>query len=710
MSSSRRFGPEQNTPPPRSFGALLRHHRILAGMTQEALAERAGLSARAISDLERGLSRTPQAGTLDLLTEALQLSVEERAAFEAAARWEKLHPPSDPTPLVPLSVTTWQGESPGTPTSSDEAESAQLPRRFGPLPITRPRASLMLGLLAILVLVAASSGLGYWLKLGPFGKGGTTTTPPPSYIYAQPTHQGGTITFSYTAFPDSTNPWFLSNVGDNELAEALWGNPYTISPTGTLLPDELTEIPTQANGDVSKDGLTVTMHLRPDLKWSDGQPLTADDFAYSLEVLRDPASGATPDGLSGYDRIASFQVLDARTLVLRYTQPDAFAFLYLPWAAPRHAWGSIAHKELSQHEEVNLYPNVTSGPFKLASDVPGQRITMVPNPAYISTTLHRSVLDKLIFTAYPTTNALTTAFVAGQTEYTDAFGPDDLLQFGGIEGLHVSPLLGYTLLDFNLSQPALQDDQVRKAIEEAIDRCGIIQAVYHQPCASLRVDAILPAPSPDYDPTIKSYGYDLAQARRDMQIAGWDCPSGGICTRGGQPFPTLKLVATNRFVTRQQTMELLQQDLAALGIPASLNYYSACALFCSFTQGGILATGQYDLALFSNAFGLDDDRTFSSFESSQIPTASNPFGANWERLHDPLVDADLAQGRMTLDTTARTHLYQALEQVLVQQVYVIPLALLPNLALVTPTIGNYQDNPFQAPGNLWNVGDWFLRQ
>lgn len=568
----------------------------------------------------------------------------------------------------------------------------------------------MVGLLAVVALVAVSSGLGYWLKLGPFSKGTVTcATPLPGYVYACPTHRGGTITFSYTAFPDSTNPWFLSTVGDNELAEALWGNPYTISPTGKLLPDELTEIPTQANGDVSKDGLTITMHLRPDLKWSDGQPLTADDFAYSLEVLKDPASGANADGLSGSDRMPSFQVLDARTLVLRYTQLNAFAYLYLPWAASRHAWGNIAHKELSQHEEVNLYPTVTSGPFKLASEVPGQRITLVPNnPYYISSTLHHSVLNQLIFTAYPTTDALTTAFVAGQTEYTDAFGQDDLLQFGGIEGLHVSPSLGYTLLDFNLSQPALQDDQVRKAIEEAIDRCGLIQAVYHQPCASLRVDAILPAPSPDYDPTIKTYGYDLTQARQDMQIAGWDCPRGGICTRGGQPFPTLRLVTTNRFVTRQQAMELLQQDLAALGIPASLNYYSACELFCSFTQGGILATGQYDLALFTNSFGLDDDSTFSSFESSQIPSASNPFGSNWERVRDPLVDAGLAQGRMTLDTTARTHLYQALEQVLVQKVYVIPLALLPNLALVTPTIGNYQDNPFQAPGNLWNVGDWFL--
>src|SRR3954452_1454907 len=71
---------------PTNFGALLRRHRMAAGLTQEAIAERANLSARAISDLERGLSHAPRYDTLELLTRALNLSVEQRAALFAAAR------------------------------------------------------------------------------------------------------------------------------------------------------------------------------------------------------------------------------------------------------------------------------------------------------------------------------------------------------------------------------------------------------------------------------------------------------------------------------------------------------------------------------------------------------------------------------------------------------------------------------------------------
>lgn len=736
-----------STLPVLTFGALLRRARLAAGLSQEELAERAHLSREAISALERGARRAPRQETIDLLADALNLPLEERVRLEAAAR-RRLAPLPKPTHDTPLHLVRAEEEQAlpdqpdalppiapeSLPTHLDEpdvpvrqpadgnlgaprAERSNQPESVPPqalpsLPARRQSKRVLLS--AVALLGASGSGLGYWLKLGPFGAGAAASaTPVPGYVYAQPSHTGGTITFSTLGFPDSTNPWFLDTSNGVGLTDALWGSPYVVSPSATYLPDELAEIPSLANGEISPDGLTITMRLRPDLKWSDGQPLTADDFVYWLDVLLDSATGANT---FGYDKIVSYQALDAHTLALHYKQPFAFSLVYLPYAAPRHAWGSIPHQDLSKddadtgiylHPEVALYPKVTSGPFMLKSYVDGQNMTLVPNPFYHSTTLHRSVLDRLIYRAYPDVDSLIAAFGAGQTAYAEGFLHDDLVKVGGVRGLHVAPNLTYTLLDFNLSQPALQDDQVRRAIEEAIDRCGIIQTVFQQPCENMRVDTILPAPSPDYDPTIKTYGYDLAQARQDMQIAGWDCPSGGICTRGDQPFPTLNLVTTIGFMVRHQATELIEQNLANLGIPVKLNYYPGEVLFNDYNSGGILATGQYDLALFTNLFGLDDDHNLSVFDSRQIPSASNPNGGNWERLNDPLIDHDLDQGRKTLDTAARTHIYKALQQVLVQKVYVVPLFLFPNLALINPAIGNYQDNPFLG-GNLWNVGDWFL--
>jgi branched-chain amino acid transport system substrate-binding protein len=148
------------TPPPDSFGALLRRHRVLAGLTQEKLAARAGLSTRAISDLERGVNRSPQPSTLLLLAEALHLSAEERAHFEMVARWPSasgtqrstgapsrapITPPETPTAGAPAPLTA--APSPATPPllspapetlSSAEPAEARLPSTMRTRSTPRP--------------------------------------------------------------------------------------------------------------------------------------------------------------------------------------------------------------------------------------------------------------------------------------------------------------------------------------------------------------------------------------------------------------------------------------------------------------------------------------------------------------------------------------------------------------------------------------------
>ena len=103
---------------PTTFGALLKRYRMAAGLTQEALAERASLSTRAVSDLERGLSRAPRYDTLDLLTKAMNLEAEPRAALFAAARPPL---PADDTKAAPLQVLPF----PPTPLLGREQEVTQ---------------------------------------------------------------------------------------------------------------------------------------------------------------------------------------------------------------------------------------------------------------------------------------------------------------------------------------------------------------------------------------------------------------------------------------------------------------------------------------------------------------------------------------------------------------------------------------------------------
>jgi peptide/nickel transport system substrate-binding protein len=560
-------------------------------------------------------------------------------------------------------------------------------------------------LLVAMVLAACDSGTG------------NTATPTPApnkcgsdtYCYTKPDHTGGTILISDWQFPTSTNPWFNTSVVGTELSDALYGGPFVVTSDGKFLPDELTEIPTTDNGDVSADGLTVTLKFNHNLKWSDGMPLTCSDFKYWIDVLLDPAAGAASQAGFTSDTLASYTCSDTYTMVLKYVHVFASFLFFLPGAAPQHAWGKIADKDLQNTPSVNLTPTITSGPYVVSDYASGQSFTLTPNKYYTSTSLHAPVLDKLIFKGYATKDALIAGYQAGETDHAEDFTLADLQKLQNLPGLHVSPAIAYEHVDFNLTNKVFTLN-VRKAIEQAIDRCGLIQSLLHEACDKLAVDQLEPPPHPDSDPTIKEFPFDVNAAKADLQADGWTI-SGGVAMKDGQPFPTLNLVTTSGNQLRTNATQLIQKDLAAIGIKVNLDgqYYPAGVLFGDYASGGILATGKYDLALFAYVEGLDSyGNLFGSFDSSQIPTAANPAGGNYERVNDPMVDQLLSTGNMTIDATKRSDIYKQLQKYLVTQVYTIPLYLRPNITLNDNKLGNYFDNP-TSQGNMWNDGEWYVK-
>ena len=544
---------------------------------------------------------------------------------------------------------------------------------------------------------------------------GTTTTPPNNnnqktvYNYVTPTNKGGTVIFSDWEFPTSTNPWFNTSVVGVELSQALYGSLFTVTPDGKYLPDQLAEMPTQANGDISKDGLTITLKLNKDMQWSDGQPITADDFIYWWNVNQDPATGSA--STTGYDQIDTLTASDPHTLVAHYKTVFAPFLFYLPNAAPKHVWGSIANKDLLNTQDVNLTPKVTSGPYVVQDYASGQSFTLVPNTHYASTSLHKPVLDKLVFKGYQSKDALIAGFQAGETDHAEDFTQGDLPKLNNVPGLSVTAQAGYEHLDLNLSKPYLQDLNVRKAIFQAIDRCTLIQTLLNTQCNKLLVNNMSPG-TPDENTTNKGFAFSVSAAQADMKASGWDCTKAPTtpCTKDGQPFPTLQLATTSGNAIRQNSVQVIKQDLANVGIPVNTdgNFYPAGTLFGDFASGGILATGKYDLAEFAYVLGLDSDGNFySAYNSTQIPTTANPAGSNYQHISDPKLDKDLDAGRTTIDPAKRSQIYKDIQAYMIdQQAYQVPLYVRPNIVLNDNVLGNYFSNPVSL-GNEWNIGEWY---
>src|SRR4030042_552885 len=150
-----------------------------------------------------------------------------------------------------------------------------------------------------------------------------------------------------------------------------------VDQNGEFQPVLAVEVPTVANGDLSADYLTVTWKLKPDLKWSDGEPFTSDDVKFTYEVLTNPASGAT--SVSGFNQIDSLETPDDLTVVIHYSTPYVgYALQFKDGIYPRHATGT--HETMATWE-WNTKP-IAMGHFVVRDWVSGDSITMEANPNY----------------------------------------------------------------------------------------------------------------------------------------------------------------------------------------------------------------------------------------------------------------------------------------------------------------------------------------
>ena len=228
-------------------------------------------------------------------------------------------------------------------------------------------------------------------------------------------------------------------------------------------PELATEVPTIKNGGVSKDGLTITYHLRKGVKWSDGAPFTADDVIWTEHAVMNPANNVT--SRSGWDRILKMDEPDKYTVVFHLSKPYApFIVTFFssgganPCVLPKHL---LAQYPDINHVAYNSRP-VGIGPFKYKNWSRAQRVVMVANPLYWR---GMPKLKEIDFEIIPDRNTVLTAL---QAHTLDLWYPVPGSYF---IGQHLNQLSGFTYirqpayyfghLDFNVQRPAMKDPAVR---------------------------------------------------------------------------------------------------------------------------------------------------------------------------------------------------------------------------------------------------------
>jgi peptide/nickel transport system substrate-binding protein len=594
----------------------------------------------------------------------------------------------------------------------------------------------IIGVMTLLVAACGSSsssvpsGQGVGLRFG---------NVPYAANYQKP-KSGGTIVFGDWQTPDSANVVSLllnNDVVNADVLGAMWDSCVVQEPDISLGAASwhaslCTVVPSTANNGESADGTTTTIHIDPKAKWSDGQPITADDMLFYYNVYVDPAIGGN-GSVPPWDKTKVTKV-DAQTVQYNWGQPIAPYLLDILGFLPSHLYTNVYDPTTGKYnstaaqalvQDPNFLNNpVSDGPYKIQSfGTGGAQVVMVPNPNYFSNYFHKPVTDKLIFQAAGTKDALIQAYKAGGTyTHVEDFTFADVPKFAGIPTDQViqTPAFGYEHLEFNQRSVApnaklnggtsiFADPAVRKAFMEGFNKCRILAGILGVACddKTYKTDEFTAPIDPSYDPNTSLPTYSVSQSSADLTAAGYQLVGGKRMMKDGKTPMVLDIATTAGNLVRNSALTLEQADWETnLGV--TVNLTESKAFFAPYDSGGLLVTGNWDISEFAFVSADDDDGISGEVQSNFIPGPTLKTGQNYSGINDPNLDSQLTAARQDLNPTNRIQDYKKILQELTNQYEFMPLFVRPNISLTATNLGNYSQTAASAD-NLWNVGDYFLQ-
>lgn len=574
---------------------------------------------------------------------------------------------------------------------------------------------------------------------------------------------GGIIVYGDWQPVSQLNPYMTNTVTNFQATTLVWPPPIDIDTDGNYVPDLLEEVPSAENGglvvDEDGDGFTLNLKMKPDLKWSDGMPLTLNDhkwtYDWAVEMLKsgvgcgrcaafvplvDPTAGVEED--ADGNAVTDVDVLyapenqvvesytiseDGLTAEVRFRQNYA---AWRDWLAsyyiiPGQFWGDIAPEDVATTAVPGspALPEIpASGPFMISGSS-SDGIDYVPNPEYNAS--DGPYLDGLRYQFYGSKDGMIAAFLAGEIDLaldmTQADFPAVSQVDPSIGRAEVDPQWGYEHLDLNFMSTSVgfDDPLVRTAIAHAIDKQKLSEVLF--PGAGVEPACSPAPPSIWYHTETTCPEYDPDQSMALLEEAGW-MNEGGAWVKdvdgdGESETLRLKMCTSSGNPTRLTTLGVVAQDLAAVGINTDIQTEDAASVYFADWADTTPETecsiyrGSYDVALFAWVFTGDlYGDAFYVYHSSQIPSDDNPNGYNNTRIADPDIDAALDAIGASVDPAFQLEQANVVQQGIIDTVTEIPLYYRSETTGISNRVGGWEKYNPSTAGALWDTESWFVQE
>jgi peptide/nickel transport system substrate-binding protein len=486
---------------------------------------------------------------------------------------------------------------------------------------------------------------------------------------------------------------------------------------------------------VGADRQTVDLKLREGLKFSDGQPITTEDVAFSLAAMYDPKSEAVAwiDSMTINGKPIATKIIDQRNMQFIFPEPVAAVETYIDniGVLPRHILkGDSEAGRLAKSWDTTTAPEkiVTSGPFALESAAAGDRVVLKRNPNYWRKDENGTpmpYLDQMSFEVVPDSNQAMARMSQNSIDIVDRIRSADYASLlnsqGQVKAYDLGPGLGVDHIIFNLSktnkegktvgdpikQAWFADKRFRQAVSASVDRTTIATTTL-QGLASPLYGFVTSANRQWIDPNLPKPTYDLKRAEQLLSGAGFvkrgtaEAPE-LFDAKGNRVEFSLLVPAENE--PRKLMAAVVQEDLAKLGIKMNV-----VPLESNKVAAASGATYDYDAMLFGLTPSGVEPTTYANFvlSSSDIhqwqPSQKTP-ATEWEARIDQLFVEQAREG----DPQKRASIFNEIQQIMADESPVVPIVARHVITAANTRIGNYSPSPI-FPFSLANAEELFVKQ